>query len=74
MTDPYTITTDRPSDSEKSSTPRMALWTVLIVCLAANLVANTIGGWGVLVGVITGLVALACGAGLVVDHRNRRRL
>ncbi|MFG1948205.1 hypothetical protein [Nonomuraea sp. NPDC048826] len=73
MTDPYSIATDRSSDSEKSSAPRMALWTALIVCAAANIVANTIGGWGLIVGVVTGLIVLACVAGLVMDHGARHR-
>ncbi|GAA4536604.1 hypothetical protein GCM10023096_87180 [Nonomuraea ferruginea] len=52
--------------------PRMALWTGLLVSAAANVVANAVGGWGMLVGAATGVLALACIAGLVVDHRNRR--
>jgi hypothetical protein len=68
MTDSYSTTTETTSHA-----PRMALWTGLVVSVAANIVANAAGGWGVLIGVVTGLLALACVGGLVVDHRNRRR-
>lgn len=67
MTDSYSS-----SATQKSVMPRMALWTGLVVSAAANVVANAVGGWGMLVGVATGVLALACIAGLVVDHRNRR--
>ncbi|MEV4104457.1 hypothetical protein AB0J42_29795 [Nonomuraea sp. NPDC049649] len=64
MTDPY---------RRENVAVRIALWTGLAVCAAANVVANSIGGWAVLAAILFGLLALACIAGLVRDHRARHR-
>ncbi|GAA2358842.1 hypothetical protein GCM10010404_10040 [Nonomuraea africana] len=51
----------------------MMLWVVLTVCLAVNVVAGTVGGGNLLIGLPSGLIAVGCAAGLVALHLKERR-
>lgn len=68
MNDPYRIEARRPAPARKPWALRALLWTVLVVAVAINVVANTIGGGGLFVGLGSGLVAVACVVGLIVHH------
>ena len=74
MNDPYRIT-DTPAGATDSSRGRLrpALWLVLILSAAANMVLSTIVGNPVLSSA-SGVVALVCATSLVVQHyRGRAR-
>ena len=61
---------DRPATSGAGRL-RPALWLLLILTLAANAAASTLGATPV--SIVFGAAALACAAGLVADHYRRRR-
>ncbi|MFI6600708.1 hypothetical protein ACIBHX_31055 [Nonomuraea sp. NPDC050536] len=74
MNDPYRIETRRHAPPRKPWALRALLWAVLVVAVAINVVANTIGDGGLYLGLGSGLVAVACLVGLVVHHvRSGRR-
>jgi hypothetical protein len=78
MTDPYRIggTSDTPqairSHRERGSIMRPVLWVLLVISGACNVVTSSMN-IPVLIGIAFGLLTLACGAALVVDHYRRRR-
>lgn len=71
------------SEADQNSTPtspasggpavRVLLWTLLVVFSAINLIANTILGWNMLVGLPSGIVVIGCAAALVTHHLKQRR-
>jgi hypothetical protein len=79
MTDSYRVAEvsvppqAKQSGAERGVALRVLLWVVLVASGAANVVTSSMAGVNVLFGVGFGLVALAAGAALIVDHyRNRR--
>jgi hypothetical protein len=61
-----------PEAHESGGAIRPLLWLLLVVSTAANAAAST-AGINVFVGVATGLITLACAAGLIVHHYRERR-
>jgi hypothetical protein len=49
---------------------RLTLWTLLAICAVCNVVTSA-SGLHVLIGIGFGLLTLAVGAALIVDHRRR---
>jgi hypothetical protein len=77
MNDPYRIDPEhrrRPASRRNGWALRALLWAILVVAVSVNIVASTIGRGSLLVGLPSGLVAVACVAGLIVHHvRSGRR-
>ncbi|GAA5084484.1 type III secretory pathway component EscS [Thermocatellispora tengchongensis] len=77
MDDPYRIDPQgrrRPVTRRNAWALRALLWTILVTALSVNIVAGTIGRGSLLIGLPSGLVAVACIAGLIVHHvRSGRR-
>jgi hypothetical protein len=74
MNDPYRIT-ETPAATAEAPRGRLrtALWLVLILSAAANMVLSTVIG-NPIVSSAFGLVALVCATTLIVQHyRNRGR-
>jgi hypothetical protein len=77
MANPYDIhegaQAPRPAQSTdaRGGVVRPVLWVVLVVSAATNIV-TTPAGLSVLVGIGSGLLTLACGTALVIDHRAHR--
>jgi hypothetical protein len=67
MTNPNHIT---ETSGSRRGMARPALWVLLVLCAAANIVTSSTGI--VLVGIAFGLLTLACAAALVVHHYRRR--
>jgi hypothetical protein len=78
MTDPYRIadTSDRPQATQPAGARmgimRPLLWLVLVISAACNVVTSTMN-ISVLIGIGFGLLTIACGTVLAVDHYRRRR-
>lgn len=74
MTDPYRISEpDSPSSTvERRGGLRPVLWLLLVISAAGN-IATSNTGLNIMVGIGFGLVALACGTLLIVDHYQHRR-
>lgn len=61
------------SPAAGGSAARILLWTLLVVFSAINLIANTIMGWNMLVGLPSGIVVIGCAAALITHHLKQRR-
>ena len=76
MTDLYRITDtpdSPPPAAARKGLVRPALWLLLVISAAGNMVTSTTGA-NVIVGVAFGVATLGLGTALVVQHyRNRRR-
>jgi hypothetical protein len=73
--DPYQISetpSGPPPAAERRGRLRPVLWLLLVISAAAN-AATSNAGLNVMIGIGFGLVALACGAALIVDHYQHRR-
>jgi hypothetical protein len=72
-TDPYRITEASPAPpSPRGGVVRPVLWLLLVISAAANM-ATSNTGLNMMIGIGFGLVTLACGAALIVDHYQHRR-
>jgi hypothetical protein len=74
MTDPYVIaeTADPAQPIRSGGIIRPLLWLVLVISAAANVVTSSLDV-SVFIGIGFGLLTMACGAALAVDHYRRRR-
>ncbi|MEQ4723512.1 hypothetical protein [Nonomuraea sp. B19D2] len=71
MDDPYRIEPQgrrRPARRRNGWALRALLWAILVIAISVNIVASTIGRGSLLVGLPSGLIAVACIAGLIVHH------
>jgi hypothetical protein len=75
MTDLYRITDtphSPPPAIARKGIVRPVLWLLLVISAAANM-ATSNTGLNMMIGIGFGLVTLACGAALIVDHYQHRR-
>jgi hypothetical protein len=75
MMDPYRISEtpdSSPAAVERRRSLRPVLWLLLVISAAANM-ATSNAGLNMMIGIGFGLVTLACGAALIVDHYQHRR-
>jgi hypothetical protein len=77
VADPYRITEPSSAPRPKPAVTtrgalRPLLWLLLMVSVAVN-AASSAADVNIAVGVTSGLIVLACAAGLIVDHYRRRR-
>ena len=77
VVDPYQINEapqapQAPRPSTRSGILRPVLWLLLVISAAANMAASSTG-LNMMIGIGFGLVTLACGAALIVDHYQHRR-
>ncbi|MEV4896498.1 hypothetical protein AB0K48_44775 [Nonomuraea sp. NPDC055795] len=76
MNDPYRIS---PKSAPGKRSPvsgtatRAVLWLVLTVSAVVNVIANNILHGTEAIGIVAGLVAVVCIAGLIVSHVSGRR-
>jgi hypothetical protein len=60
-----------PETHESGGAIRPLLWLLLVISIAANAVINS-AGVSIFLAVATGLITLACAAGLIVHHYRQR--
>jgi hypothetical protein len=78
VNDPYGITEAREDPDSgggadrSSGIVRPVLWLLLVVSAAGNMVTSTTGV-NVIAGTAFGVVTLACGTALIVQHYRQRR-